>query len=177
MNDSDHLSGLGWLTCFKKRCHQISDFVSVFTLDPPGSAKQILNVSDFSSSNLSGWSSKPPVTSLRFWIYRHWYIWIILTNMRNTQATYVITGHVGDRNPWHSLDRRRIEDTRVGLVCPGWKKRRRRLLTPIPPEWCFLENILNQQILSGSSTWRRGHTEGILGLCPRKSYSLWGKLT
>ena len=51
--------------------------------DPAGSAKQILNISDFSRYNLWRKISKPPVTSLRFWIYRQWYIWIRLTNMRN----------------------------------------------------------------------------------------------
>ena len=116
MNDSDHLSGLGWLTCLKKRCHQISDFVSVFPLYPPSNAKQILNVSDFSSSNLSGWSSKPPVTSLRFWIYRHWYIWIILTNMRNTShiCNYRTRGRwESQTEPWQEKNRR--YKTRLGL--------------------------------------------------------------
>lgn len=118
MSDSDNVRNLGWLTCFGRRCHQITDSVMIFPLFHLVVPNKLWSQWLF-HSNLSRRLSKPPGKYLRFWICRH-LACLNNTNIRNTSHTCNCGTYrkcESQAKPWQGKN----GDTKTGL-CPGWQK-------------------------------------------------------
>lgn len=113
MSDSDNVRNLGWLTCFGRRCHQITDSVMIFPLFHLVVPNKLWSQWLF-HSNLSRRLSKPPGKYLRFWICRH-LACLNKTNIRNTSHT-CNCGTYRKCESQEKLGRVRMETRRLDFV-------------------------------------------------------------